>query len=124
MSSPFFYVQKSQIGFSINLTNFSGETVLIGKSVDSKYDFNKCLQALKTHLCFNSNYCRTRSADGYYSFEIRTCWDELIAQSILFESRDSRESTMHEVFSANKVAHLRDIALQPYITGRVFSIAS
>ena len=114
MNNAFFYLQHTTEQFSVNLTNFLGETILLGREIDKKFDYRKQLQALKTHLCFHSNYHKTKSCKGFYGFEIRTCWDELIAQSIFFETREERDNAMNEVFQANKVAELKEIALHIY----------
>lgn len=123
MQNTFFYLQRTGYSFSINLTNFLGETILIGRETEIKHDYRKYLQSLKTHLFFSSNYYRVKSSKGTYAFEIRTCWDELLAQSIFFETREQREMAMKDIFEANKVAELREVALYAYVNTRI-SIAS
>jgi hypothetical protein len=115
MSNAFFYLERTELGFRINLTNFNGQTILLGKEVEAKHDYKKNLQSLKTHLCFQTNYSRVRNLDDSYAFEVRTCWDELIGESISFATRLERDNAMDEIFSSNKVAELREIALQPYL---------
>jgi len=121
MNNAFFYIEQADSNFKINLTNFNGQTILIGKEMDSKFGYKKYFQSMKTHLCFQTNYNRIRNLDGTFGFEVRTCWDELIGESISFTTRDERDAAMTEIFNSNKVAELREIALKPYIPSPHFA---
>lgn len=104
MNRPSFTIQPQELGFSMLLIDPRGEEMLRSKKFPSYSTCEKFLSDLKVHMCFHSNFYRTKSPGGSYGFEIRTCWDELIATSRSFETREEREAAMQLTFKINKHA--------------------
>ncbi len=104
MKRPSFTINQNNFGFELALLNSDQFLVLKSKKFPNYKSCEKFLATLKVHMCFHANFCRTKNISGNYGFEIRTCWDELIATSIQYASRELREEAMQEAFAANKNA--------------------
>ena len=50
---------------------------------------------------FQTNFCRSKNLTGQYGFEVRTCWDELIATSTWFATMEERADAMYSAFDCN-----------------------
>ncbi len=104
MKKPIYTIIEHEQGFNLRLLSEEGELILGSNNYASFRECEKFLATLKVHMCFQTNFCRTKNAGGKFGFEIRTCWDDLIAISKQYETREEREEGMHEAFSSNKKA--------------------
>jgi hypothetical protein len=104
MNRSTFIIDKSTSSFNIEL--FSAEDFLLvrSKPFDTLRECEKFIDTLKVHMCFQTNFCRSKNKAGQFGFEIRTCWDELIGCSLWFQTREGRELAMEQAFLANKSA--------------------
>lgn len=85
---------------------YSSEGFLIIESQPFK-SFKLCqkyLDTLRVHLCFQTNFSRTKNLTGQYGFDIRTCWDDKVASSGWYADRAEREKAMNLAFDSNKKA--------------------
>jgi uncharacterized protein YegP (UPF0339 family) len=112
MKRPTFTINQNNFGYEISLLDPNKEIMLTSKKHPNYKSCEKFLATLKVHMCFHSNFCRTKNMVGKYGFEVRTCWDELIATSRMFNSREEREDGMQDVFKANKDAIFTHTSIQ------------
>ena len=104
MKSSIFTIIEKDHEFKLQLFDVNENLLLTSKGFSS---FNKCqdfMATLRVHLCFQTNFSRCKNMSAEYGFEIRTCWDDLIASSEWFASREERSLAMEAVFRANKNA--------------------
>jgi len=104
MNRPTFYIQKNNTQYALQLHDAQDNLLLSSKFFA---DFRRCekfLDELRVHMCFQTNFSRCKNQQGLFGFEIRTCWDDLVASSIWFTSRKERETAMQVTFQANKNA--------------------
>jgi hypothetical protein len=108
MNRSSFTIEKGNGNF--NLESYSADRFLLvrSKPFTTLRECEKFMDTLKVHMCFQTNFCRSKSRLGQYGFEIRTCWDELIGCSLWFQTREDRELAMQQTFVANKNAVLVD----------------
>ncbi|PCJ63944.1 MAG: hypothetical protein COA58_15040 [Bacteroidetes bacterium] len=104
MKRPIYTISQEQSKFSLQLFDEKENLILTGKGFTTFKECEKFLATLRVHLCFQTNFSRSKNMNGQYGFEIRTCWDDLIATSSWFADRQEREEAMQQAFSANKDA--------------------
>ncbi len=104
MNRPIYTIAKSEDQFRLQFFKNSSHLLLESCTFDSFKACEKFLDTLRVHLCFQTNFSRCKTSDGLYAFEIRTCWDDLIATSTGFATRQEREEVMLHTFDANKNA--------------------
>ncbi|MBT8326093.1 MAG: hypothetical protein KJP21_00130 [Bacteroidia bacterium] len=104
MKKPTYTIIEHEDGFNLRLLNENDELILGSTNYTTFKECEKFLATLKVHMCFQTNFCRTKNAKGKFGFEIRTCWDDLIAISNQYETRNEREEAMLEAFDSNKKA--------------------
>ncbi|MDB4107564.1 hypothetical protein N8368_02765 [Bacteroidia bacterium] len=104
MKRPTYTISEIDSQFRLQLFVEDASLILESKCFNTFRECEKFLATLKVHLCFQTNFCRSKNDGGQYGFEIRTCWDDLIAQSSWFADRIEREDAMNLAFTANKTA--------------------
>ncbi len=108
MKKSTYVIRKKEEKYSLQLFNENKIFMLESKNFDSYKSCKKFLDILRVHLYFQTNFSRSKNRAGQFGFEIRTCWDELIASSSWFSSREERESFMSATFKCSKNAVLED----------------
>jgi hypothetical protein len=63
-------------------------------------------------MCFQSNFFRTKITAETFSFEIRTCWDDLMAFGPEFNTRFERNELMHAIQEMSKQAVFVDAQIE------------
>ena len=104
MKRPIYTIKNEQSKFHLQLFDEKENLILTGKGFDTFRECEKFLATLRVHLCFQTNFSRSKNMGGQYGFEIRTCWDDLISTSSWFATRQERENAMAKAFEANKNA--------------------
>jgi hypothetical protein len=104
MNRPSFIITKSNGNFNLELYSADDFLMARSKPFATLRECEKFIDILKVHMCFQTNFCRSKNRVGQYGFEIRTCWDELIGCSLWFQTREDRELAMQQTFVANKDA--------------------
>jgi hypothetical protein len=104
MKRPIYTITQEQLKFHLQLFDEKENLILTGKGFDTFRECEKFLATLRVHLCFQTNFSRSKNMGGQYGFEIRTCWDDLISTSSWFANRPEREDAMEAAFKANKDA--------------------
>ncbi len=104
MNRSTFIIEEQNEKFTIELYSKNDFLLVRSKPFDSYKECEKFIDTLKVHMCFQTNFCRSKNRAGQYGFEIRTCWDDLIGTSLWFQTRTGREEAMEETFLANKDA--------------------
>lgn len=101
---PIYTIENSEGKFTLHLYSEDSFLILKSKPFDSFKLCEKFLDTLRVHLCFQTNFSRSKNLAGQYGFDIRTCWDDLVASSTWFADRNEREAIMKLAFDANKNA--------------------
>lgn len=101
MKRPTFYIQESNAQFRLQMQDENELLLLSSKSFDTHRECEKFVDTLRVHMRFQINFSRSKNMAGQYGFEVRTCWDDLIATSAWFSSREDREAAMQSAFDAN-----------------------
>jgi hypothetical protein len=104
MNRSSFIIDNSNGNFNLELYSADDFLVIRSKPFATRLECEKFMDILKVHMCFQTNFCRSKNRTGQYGFEIRTCWDELIGCSLWFQTREDRELGMQQAFVANKDA--------------------
>lgn len=104
MKRPIYTISEVDSKFQLQLFSNNSILILESKPFNSFKECEKFLDTLRVHLCFQTNFSRSKNISGQFGFEIRTCWDDLIANSSWFSSRSEREEAMNTAFNANKNA--------------------
>ncbi len=104
MNRSSFIIENSNGNFNLELYSADDFLMVRSKQFSTLHECEKCIDILKVHMCFQTNFCRNKNRSGQYGFEIRTCWDELIGCSLWFQTREDRELAMQQTFVANKDA--------------------
>ena len=104
MNRSSFIIEKGNGNFNLELYSADNYLLVRSKPFTTLRECEKFIDTLKVHMCFQTNFCRSKSRLGQYGFEIRTCWDELIGCSLWFQTREDRELAMQQAFVANKDA--------------------
>ena len=104
MNKAYFTIARNDITFAVQLFTADHQPLLVSKHFPTYRSCERFIADLKLHLCFHANFYRTKRTSGAYGFDIRTCWDELIATSTPYFTRMDREDAMQTVFAANKEA--------------------
>lgn len=104
MNRSSFIIENSNGNFNLELYSADDFLVVRSKPFATRRECEKFIDILKVHMCFQTNFCRSKNRTGQYGFEIRTCWDELIGCSLWFQTREDREHGMQQAFAANKDA--------------------
>lgn len=113
MKKSIYTIIENEALFMLNLKSEEDQLILSSKSFNSFRECEKFLDTLRVHMCFQTNFCRSKNAEGMFGFEIRTCWDDLIAQSKWFSSRADREEAMRLAFDGNKSAVFMHTPMYP-----------
>ncbi|MBT6236624.1 MAG: hypothetical protein HOI49_11120 [Bacteroidetes bacterium] len=101
MKRPIFYIQENNAKFHVKMHDQNDLLLLVSKSFETYRECEKFVDILRVHMRFQTNFSRRKNIAGQYGFEIRTCWDDLIATSAWFNSRQDREDAMQAAFDAN-----------------------
>lgn len=104
MKRSIYTIAENNGQFILQLFDEKENLILTSKSFESFALCQKFLATLRLHLCFQTNFSRSKNISGQFGYEIRTCWDELIGSSTWFASRQEREESMHTAFRLNKDA--------------------
>jgi hypothetical protein len=101
---PLFQIEKNNSSYKLQMFDENEHFILESKAFK---DYKSCLEfldRLRIHMCFQTNFSRCKNDHGLFGFEIRTCWDDLIASSGWYISREKRENAMNKAFQCNKEA--------------------
>lgn len=101
MKRAIFYISESSSKFHLCMKNEHQLVLLRGKEFDTERECEKFVDILRLHMRFQTNFNRTKNMSGRFGFQIRTCWDDLIAESLWYNTREDREAAMQEAFDAN-----------------------
>ncbi|MFT4597984.1 MAG: hypothetical protein ACI95K_000802 [Lentimonas sp.] len=104
MKRSIYTITEKNDQFFLQLFDEKENLILKSKSFETFQLCEKFLATLRLHLCFQTNFSRSKNMSGQFGFEIRTCWDELIGSSMWFASRQEREDAMQLAFHLNKDA--------------------
>ena len=122
MMKPTFQITKNKSRYTLQMYDEGEHFILESKAF---YDFKSCLDfldRLRVHMCFQTNFSRCKNNQGLFGFEIRTCWDDLIASSGWYISREKREYAMNKAFQCNKEAIFIHTNIQTKRTPQITSI--
>ncbi len=106
MKKPIYNITRSDSMFQLQLFDNYKNIVLTSKTFNTYQECSVFFDTLRVQMRFQTNFFRSKSKDGLFGFEIRTCWDELIASSSWFATRDERASAMQKTFDTNRMAIL------------------
>ena len=101
MKRPSFYITEKSAQFHLQMQDENELLLLTGKAFCTFRECEKFVDVLRVHMRFQTNFSRSKNMAGQYGFEVRTCWDDLIAKSAWFNSREDREKAMQAAFVAN-----------------------
>lgn len=101
MKRATFYISSVKSKFQLCMKNEHHLVLLKGKELDTERACEKFVDILRLHMRFQTNFNRTKNMSGRFGFQIRTCWDDLIAESLWYNTREDREAAMQEAFDAN-----------------------
>jgi hypothetical protein len=119
---PIFQITKIKSRYTLQMYDEGQHFILGSKAFD---DYKSCidfLDRLRVHMCFQTNFSRCKNDHGLFGFEIRTCWDDLIASSGWYISREKREYAMNKAFQCNKEAIFIYTNIQTKRTPQITSI--
>lgn len=117
MKRPTVYIQEINSLFRLQMHDGNEFLLLQSKSFGTPRECEKFVDVLRVHMRFQTNFTRCKNMAGHYGFEVRTCWDDLIATSVWFANREEREAAMQRTFDANTLAvfvHTSICAVKPY----------
>jgi hypothetical protein len=106
MNRPGFYIQESKAQFVLKMQDENELLLLSSNTFTTFLECEKFVDILRMHMRFQTNFSRSKSIGGQYGFEVRTCWDDLIAKSAWFNTRQDREAAMQAAYLANTYAVL------------------
>ncbi|MFB1004723.1 MAG: hypothetical protein QMC70_11375 [Bacteroidia bacterium] len=101
MKRPTFYIQESKAQFLLKMQDENELLLLSSKTFNTALECEKFVDILRVHMRFQTNFSRSKNRAGQYGFEVRTCWDDLIAKSAWFNTRQDREAAMQAAYDAN-----------------------
>jgi hypothetical protein len=101
MKRPIYTIEEHRSTFRLELYDREVNLLLISKSFTAFRDCQKFVDILRLHMHFQTNYVKTKNDTGQYGFEVRTCWDELIATSTWFATMEERADGMQNAFASN-----------------------
>ncbi len=104
MKRPTVYIQEINSLFRLQMHDGNEFLLLQSKSFETPRECEKFVDVLRVHMRFQTNFTRCKNMAGHYGFEVRTCWDDLIATSVWFANREEREVAMQRTFDANTLA--------------------
>ena len=104
MKKPTFRIQEENSAYSIQMYDAKSHFVLESKEFTNYESCQEFIDRLRVHMCFQTNFSRCKNDQDLFGFEIRTCWDDLIASSAWYISREKRERAMNIAFQCNKEA--------------------
>lgn len=104
MKKPTFRIREENSAYSIQMYDDKSHFVLESKEFTNYESCHEFIDRLRVHMCFQTNFSRCKNDQGLFGFEIRTCWDDLIASSAWYISREKREKAMNIAFQCNKEA--------------------
>lgn len=104
MTRPTVYIQKFDSLFRLQMHDVNQFLLLQSKSFETARECENFVDVLRVHMRFQTNFSRCKNMAGHYGFEVRTCWDDLIATSAWFANREEREAAMQRTFDANTLA--------------------
>ncbi|MDB4161741.1 hypothetical protein N9772_05185 [Bacteroidia bacterium] len=106
MKRPTFYIQESKTQYLLKMQDENELLLLSSKTFNTAIECEKFVDILRVHMRFQTNFSRSKNMAGQYGFEVRTCWDDLIAKSAWFNTRQDREVAMQSAYIANTHALL------------------
>ena len=104
MKKPTFRIQEENSAYTIQMYDDKNHFLLESKEFTNYKSCQEFIDRLRVHMCFQTNFSRCKNDQGLFGFEIRTCWDDLIASSAWYISREKREKAMNITFQCNKEA--------------------
>jgi hypothetical protein len=104
MKRPIYTIEERDANFHLELYDPSVNLLLTSKSFTTFKECQKFVDVLRLHMRFQTNYVRSKNDTGQYGFEIRTCWDELIAVSTWFATLEERADAMLTAYDCNEIA--------------------
>ena len=104
MKKPTFRIQEENSAYTIQMYDDKNHFLLESKEFTNYESCQEFIDRLRVHMCFQTNFSRCKNDQGLFGFEIRTCWDDLIASSAWYISREKREKAMNIAFQCNKEA--------------------
>ena len=104
MKKPTFRIQEENSAYTIQMYDDKNHFVLESKEFTNYKSCQEFIDRLRVHMCFQTNFSRCKNDQDLFGFEIRTCWDDLIASSAWYISREKRERAMNIAFQCNKEA--------------------
>lgn len=104
MNTPFYSIEKLTNGYQIELCVERGFPLLTSKQFNSLEEAQDLLQQIRLHVNIQTNINRKTYNDGTFGFEVRTCWDDLLAVSQTYYSRNDREEAMIKTLELSKKA--------------------
>jgi hypothetical protein len=104
MKKPTFRIQEENSAYTIQMYNDKNHFLLESKEFTNYKSCQEFIDRLRVHMCFQTNFSRCKNDQDLFGFEIRTCWDDLIASSAWYISREKRERAMNIAFQCNKEA--------------------
>jgi hypothetical protein len=104
MKKPTFRIQEENSAYTIQMYDDKNHFLLESKEFTNYKSCQEFIDRLRVHMCFQTNFSRCKNDQDLFGFEIRTCWDDLIASSAWYISREKRERAMNIAFQCNKEA--------------------
>ncbi len=104
MNKPFYTITENDNRFCLELFDRNCNLIIASKAFERYKDCYEFLDRVKLHMCFQTNFCRKRFDNGCFGFEVRTCWDDLVAESKQYLTRQEREDGMLDALNASKNA--------------------
>jgi hypothetical protein len=104
MYTPVYSIQKSTKGYQIELCLERGNPLLTSKPFSSLAGAQDLLQQIRLHVNIQTNFNRKTYEDGAFGFEVRTCWDDLLAVSQRYYTRKDREDAMIRTLELSRKA--------------------
>ena len=104
MKKPTFRIQEENSAYTIQMYDDKNHFLLESKEFTNYKSCQEFIDRLRVHMCFQTNFSRCKNDQNLFGFEIRTCWDDLIASSAWYISREKREKAMNIAFQCNKEA--------------------
>ena len=104
MKRPIYTIEERGSTFHLELYDQEVNLLVTSKSFSTFKECHQFLDTLRLHKHFQTNYVKTKNDTGQYGFEVRTCWDELIASSTWFASIEERSDGLQAAFACNTSA--------------------
>ena len=97
-------ISQDYKGYVVTFITKEGDALLNSLPFECINKAPDVIQKVKLHICFQSNFVRKTYGLNAFGFEVRTCWDDLVAESIIFNTRQEIEEAMYDAQNASKKA--------------------